>query len=198
MSSKSGSKSKSQPLWHGLRQVWSVRHAVTPSPSVRCDWGINILTVTNCCLSFISHQHCYNAMHLLNQLLPGFEAKATAAVDIESFCAPVRLPLADISWHSSIWHVIKLQAGANDACSDDTSWLKVAIAEWLNSSTSSNVRISAKVKEEHGIFNDVMGCLLCPINYDWDNPECVTTFSLPDQSNVLQSSFEAAGWNSWV
>jgi hypothetical protein len=91
-----------------------------------------------------------------------------------------------------------LQAGANDARSDDTSQLKVAIAEWLNSCNDSNVRISAKVKEEHGIFNDVTGRLLCPIDYDWDDLECVTTFSLSDQSNVLQSSFEAAGWNSWV
>jgi hypothetical protein len=77
--------------------------------------------------------------------------------------------------------VIKLQVGANDARSDDTGRLKVAIAEWLNDSDRSNAhtRISARAKEERGINNDVTGCLICPIDYTWDDPECVILFSLP-------------------
>jgi len=58
-----------------------------------------------------------------------------------------------------------LQAGANDACSDDTGHLKVAIADWLNSRMpacasevmSSDTRLSARGKEEHGISNDTTG-----------------------------------------
>ena len=71
----------------------------------------------------------------------------------------------------SQWHGFKLQSGANDARSDDTSRLKVAIAEWLNSRETSNVRLSPKGKEGRGISNDITGRLLCPIDYDWDKPE---------------------------
>ena len=63
----------------------------------------------------------------------------------------------------------KLQSGANDTHSDDTSRLKVAVAEWLNSHMSSGTRLSARAKEERGINNDVTGRLLCPIDFDWDN-----------------------------
>jgi hypothetical protein len=67
-----------------------------------------------------------------------------------------------------------LQVGANDARSDDTSRLKIAVAEWLNSRSSSpftsHARLSAKGKDERGINNDITGRLLCPIDYDWDDP----------------------------
>jgi len=68
-----------------------------------------------------------------------------------------------------------LQTGANDARSDDTSRLKVVVAEWLNSrsDSNSNPRLSAKRKDEHGINHDITGYLLCPIDYDWDDPEYV-------------------------
>jgi hypothetical protein len=39
----------------------------------------------------ISRQCCYNAMQILNRLIPSFEVKATGAEDIESFCALVCL-----------------------------------------------------------------------------------------------------------
>ncbi|KAH9955652.1 hypothetical protein BC827DRAFT_1140968, partial [Russula dissimulans] len=72
----------------------------------------------------------------------------------------------------------KLQSGANDACSDDTSRLKAAVADWLNSCRPSFETgtlyarlLCTKVKEDHGISNEITGHLLCPIDYDWDNPE---------------------------
>lgn len=39
-------------------------------------------------------------------------------------------------------------------------------------------RLSPKVKEGRGINNDVTGRLLCPIDYDWDDPEYVPLYSL--------------------
>ena len=67
--------------------------------------------------------------------------------------------------------------GANDARSDDTTRLKSAVAEWLNTDNTrppsiSNApsRLSAKGKEERGINHDLTGFLLCPIDYDWDDP----------------------------
>jgi hypothetical protein len=63
-----------------------------------------------------------------------------------------------------------LQSGANDAHSDDTSRLKIAVADWLNNRMP-GIRLSAKGKEERGISNDVTGRLLCPIDFDWDDPK---------------------------
>jgi hypothetical protein len=68
-----------------------------------------------------------------------------------------------------------LQIGANDARSDDTGRLKSAIAEWLNSRPDfgSNPRLSAKGKDECGISHDITGFLLCPIDFDWNDPQYV-------------------------
>lgn len=59
----------------------------------------------------------------------------------------------------------------NDARSDDTSRLKIAVAEWLNSRTETITRLSAKGKDERGLDHDVTGRLICPIDYDWDDLE---------------------------
>ena len=37
-------------------------------------------------------------------------------------------------------------------------------------------RLPAKTKSERGICNDVTGHLLCPIEFDWDDPEYVVTW----------------------
>ena len=71
-----------------------------------------------------------------------------------------------------------LQEGANDAHSDDTCRIKVAVADWLNDHTPPNseapkTTLSNQVKEDHGYPNDITGHLLYPINYDWDDPEYV-------------------------
>jgi hypothetical protein len=83
-----------------------------------------------------------------------------------------------------------LQSGANDARSDDTSRLKIAVAEWLNSRDPYNAslgeaRIPAKEKEGRGMGNDCTGRLLCPIEHDWDNPEYVDNFFSHIPSNFL-------------
>jgi len=81
---------------------------------------------------------------------------------------------------------IKLQSGANDACSNDTSRLTAAITEQLNACKQRNPPeqmtwtvtwpwwISSREKGECGISNNITGGLLCPIDYDWDDPEYVT------------------------
>ena len=56
----------------------------------------------------------------------------------------------------------------------------MAIADWLNcrkplnEAESSGSRLSAKRKEERGISNDITGRLLCPIEYNWEDPEYVS------------------------
>lgn len=87
--------------------------------------------------------------------------------------------------------LIELQTGANDARSDDTGRLKVAIAGWLNSRKpkkrlrnssrdgddsvtesdpdTPNFMLSERGKEERGISNSITGRLICPIDYNWDD-----------------------------
>jgi len=123
-------------------------------------------------------------MQLLDKLIPGFKDKAYAfdKVQVISYCAPVST--SNLSEGLTRLTLNKLQAGANNARSDDTARLKVAIAEWLNSRTppsprevtSYNTRLSTRGKEERGISNDITGRLLCPIDYNWDDPEYFLTF----------------------
>jgi hypothetical protein len=49
----------------------------------------------------------------------------------------------------------------------------MVVAGWLNTRPSSNAspaKFAARTKDERGICNDITGGLLCPIDYDWDNP----------------------------
>jgi len=55
--------------------------------------------------------------------------------------------------------------------SNNTSRLKTAVAEWINNRNSSGEQLTANGKKEHGIGHDITGQLICPIDYDWDNPK---------------------------
>jgi hypothetical protein len=87
----------------------------------------------------------------------------------------------------------KLQAEANDARSDDTSWLKVAVGHWVNVSIQKSGKptngasnwLKPKTWEGRGINNNVTGRLLCPIDYNWDNPTYVTCLFLPPSHHGL-------------
>jgi hypothetical protein len=65
----------------------------------------------------------------------------------------------------------KLQSDASDVCSDDTSHLKMAVTEWINSCDNLVEQLLSHGKEEHGIGHNITSQLLCPIDYDWDDPE---------------------------
>jgi hypothetical protein len=109
-------------------------------------------------------------LKLLNNLIPGFEEKANAAENMASYCAPVSM--TSVYYDFVLIQVyIQLQTGANDARSDDTSRLKIVVAEWLNSRTNpaSHPRLSAKGKDERGLNHDITGQLLCPIDHNWDD-----------------------------
>ena len=83
-------------------------------------------------------------------------------------------------YNDTNWHQHQLQSGANDARSDDTAKLKVAVAHWVNASTQESSTnetsnwLDPTSRQGRGIDNDVTGRLLCPIDYDWDDPSYVT------------------------
>jgi hypothetical protein len=137
---------------------------------------------------------CQTAVHIIDKLILGFQDKVNV-------CENLTLYLSAVSTNYILDHslaadpLIKLQTGANDARSDDTAKLKAAIAVWLNareskkrwhdssrledgddSETDSNCQyntpvLSLKGKDERGMSNNITGRLICPIDYDWDNPE---------------------------
>ena len=150
---------------------------------VYCSGIVDILT------KICSRRHCHTAIQILYKLIPGFEDDVNAA-EGPALLAPVSTYITDLSLTTDI--LIKLQTGANDTRSDDTGKLKVIIAEWLNSCNLQKIHnsgrdgyesesdddsnlnaliLSSKGKDERGISNNTTGCLICPIDYDWDDPE---------------------------
>jgi len=150
---------------------------------VYCSGIVDIL------IKICSRRRCHTAVQILYKLIPGIEDSVNAAED-PALLAPVSTYITDLSLATDI--LIKLQTRANDARSDDTGKLKVVIAEWLNSRNLQKIHnsgrdgnesesdddsnlnaliLSLKGKDERGISNNTTGCLICPIDYDWDDPE---------------------------
>jgi len=143
----------------------------------------NVLLIVKC-----SRQRCQTAVQIINNLIPGFQDKVANCDDLTLYLSPVSsnlyiidLLVADI--------LNKLQTGANDARSDDAGRIKVAVANWLNArkpyrseiddsnrNTATPIQVlSPKGKEGRRISNNVTGRLICPIEYDWDDPEYVAS-----------------------
>ena len=69
----------------------------------------------------------------------------------------------------------QLQTGANNARSDDLNRIRDYLANWLNQSQLRPSPPLAKDKRDNrGICHDVTGHLLCPAEFDWDDPEYVS------------------------
>lgn len=81
-------------------------------------------------------------------------------------------------WASFIVSVLtygtQLEARADTARGDDISKIKSSVAEWLNASPyNCDPPLSFHERKGRGFDNKVTGRALCPIEYDYDNPECV-------------------------
>ncbi|KIM66095.1 hypothetical protein SCLCIDRAFT_22310 [Scleroderma citrinum Foug A] len=65
-----------------------------------------------------------------------------------------------------------LLAGADSACGNDASRLKTAVVSWLMSMTPPpQPALLPYDKTGRGFYNDATARLLCPVDYDWDNPQ---------------------------
>ncbi|KAF8955095.1 hypothetical protein BDZ97DRAFT_1620698, partial [Flammula alnicola] len=119
-------------------------------------------------------KRCHTAVQLLNTLIPGFQDKAAQADEADNLAS----------------YLAPLQAGANDARSDDTSKLKVVVADWLNKRIPApNPPLAVLDRQNRGIGNDVTGRLLCPIDYDWDDPEVRANLRNMELGFDMASSF---------
>ncbi|KIM54560.1 hypothetical protein SCLCIDRAFT_136562, partial [Scleroderma citrinum Foug A] len=65
----------------------------------------------------------------------------------------------------------QLLAGADGARGNDASCLKTAVVSWLMSMTPPpQPALLPYDKSGRGFYNDATARLLCPVDYDWDNP----------------------------
>ncbi|KAF8421736.1 hypothetical protein L210DRAFT_989996 [Boletus edulis BED1] len=65
-----------------------------------------------------------------------------------------------------------LRKGGDGAQGDEASTLKREVVTWLSELYSPiNPPISPSIKSDRGLENGVTGCLLCPIEYDWNDTE---------------------------
>ena len=67
---------------------------------------------------------------------------------------------------------IQLGQGADSSRADDTRRLKVLVVGWLMQGTPRpEPPLSTEDKTGRGFHNDATGRLLCPVDYDWNDPE---------------------------
>ena len=78
----------------------------------------------------------------------------------------------------------QLQTGANNAHSNDLNRIRDYLANWLNQSQlRPSPPLAKDNRDNRGICHDVTGHLLCPAEFDWDDPEYVS----------ISHSFSTAG-----
>ncbi|KAM6503772.1 hypothetical protein JOM56_000715 [Amanita muscaria] len=64
-----------------------------------------------------------------------------------------------------------LQAGANDARGDDVLKVRAAVSKWLNEQNPPPMPLlNPDSRSNRGIQHDVTSKLLCPIDFDWNDP----------------------------
>ena len=65
----------------------------------------------------------------------------------------------------------QLNTTANNARGDDIHRLKGAIIAWIGDPEAQQPSLSKQDRSGRWLHHDITARLLCPINYDWDDPE---------------------------
>ncbi|KAI6118345.1 hypothetical protein F5141DRAFT_1212258 [Pisolithus sp. B1] len=105
-------------------------------------------------------QHTYHAYEKLMQWCPSVHKLVGPAAE------------ADTAGLKVAFVCRELQKGADGAQGDDSATLKVAIAQWLNKSQPPpDPPFNSWDKHGRGFNHDIMGKLLCPVDYDWSNAD---------------------------
>ncbi|KIM50082.1 hypothetical protein SCLCIDRAFT_146352, partial [Scleroderma citrinum Foug A] len=67
-----------------------------------------------------------------------------------------------------------LNKGADSARGDDAAGLKMAVVGWLmHGCPAPEPALESGQKTGRGFYHDVTARLLCPVDYDWSNPQYV-------------------------
>ncbi|KAF8205623.1 hypothetical protein K438DRAFT_1756983 [Mycena galopus ATCC 62051] len=87
------------------------------------------------------------------------------------FVPALRKPLIEAE-HEELVVIFKaLTHGARNARSDDTKNLKAAVVPWLQRLFIDMPVLDVESRENRGIYNDFVGALLCPTEYNWNDLE---------------------------
>ncbi|KIJ95740.1 hypothetical protein K443DRAFT_11186, partial [Laccaria amethystina LaAM-08-1] len=120
-------------------------------------------------------ERSHKALQELCRLIPNFQKKIDEAEPEE---------LSE--------YYAQLQTGANNARSDDLNRIRDYLADWLNQSQLRPSPPLAKDKRDNrGICHDVTGRLLCPAEFDWDDPEVRAKLRAGDEQYDWLSSNHA-------
>ncbi|KAH6902217.1 hypothetical protein BKA70DRAFT_1521303 [Coprinopsis sp. MPI-PUGE-AT-0042] len=86
----------------------------------------------------------------------------------------------------------KLQQGSANARGDDIGRLKVSVAGWLNNELGASPVIRQDDRHGRGLQHPLCGRLMCPAEFNWDDPEvaakiiaCDSKYPLGPTANVL-------------
>ncbi|KAF5382538.1 hypothetical protein D9615_002822 [Tricholomella constricta] len=82
-----------------------------------------------------------------------------------------------------------LTRGANDGRSDDISAMKKALANWLNKRPSTKPPLNPEDRVNRGFQHDTTGGLLCPIEFNWDDPEVRAKLRACEEGFDMSSSY---------
>ena len=124
--------------------------------------------VSNSCTS---QDHLYRSFQELIDFFPWIKPRLTDCEpsELERILKEVKQTTSNFM---SVSNVLQLQKGGDVARGDDASKLKKEVVNWLTKLFGPvNPPISPSMKSDRGLENDVTGCLLCPIEYDWNNAE---------------------------
>ena len=94
---------------------------------------------------------------------------------------------------------LKLQKGASSARSDDMKGLKSAVLDWIvPHGELLTPPIPRNVKTNCGFNHDITGALLCPVEYDWADEECISSSHVAQLINIYylsnQSQSKTTQW----
>ncbi|KAG1759764.1 hypothetical protein EDD22DRAFT_782140, partial [Suillus occidentalis] len=89
-----------------------------------------------------------------------------------TWCPSIRKLIQLVVENSELSYVYsKLNKGADGARADDTTRLKVTVASWLmQQNPPPNPVIQGQNKICRGFNNNATGRLICPVDYDWNDP----------------------------
>ena len=122
-------------------------------------------------LTLPSWERSHKAVRELSHLVPNFKTKLDKASpeELENFYAEVSTIVLVIGSH--LLNQLQLQRGANGAWSDDLNRIRGCIADWLNEANPQpSPLLVTKCRNNRGLAHDTTGRLLCPAEFDWDDP----------------------------